>query len=108
MANMHLTGQMDVRETPGGPVLSRVDATLVFLPLNQNTPPQYTGPSVISDLIVGVGRQLQGVDANGDPITWSVPAAHASKISITPGGVLTALVPLTNSVVQVVLDDGRV
>jgi len=72
-----------------------------------NAPPQYTGPTTINDLVVGVGRQLEGFDPDGDLVTWSIDPADASVASVSPAGVLEALAATQDHAITVWLDDGK-
>lgn len=94
-----------------GAIVAKVTVVLSLLAVLPNAPPQYTGPTTITDLIVGVGRQLQFMDPDGDPVTVTVKAAFAQKCSVTPQGVLVALVPLgaggVPEAVEIELDDGK-
>jgi hypothetical protein len=90
----------------------KLNTVIMVRAVNANSPPQYTGPSTINDLVVGQGRALQGFDPDGDVITWSLTdPVDGQKVSITPQGVLTALVPLGSSdslvPITVTLDDGK-
>jgi hypothetical protein len=97
-------------------ILMKLNTVIMVRAVNANAPPQYTGPSSIGDLVVGVGRALQGFDPDGDVIRWSLtnPETDGQKVSVTPEGVLTALVPLGSSAapstlvaISVTLDDGK-
>lgn len=94
-----------------GEIMAKVQVVINLIAVKPNAPPQYTGPTTINDLVVGVGRQLIGMDADGDAITWSVDPKNAEAVSITPGGVLTALRDLgANGVpeaITIYMDDGR-
>lgn len=69
-----------------------------------NDPPQYTGPTTINDLVVGVTRQLQGMDPDGDQITWTMDPSPLATISTS--GVLTPTQAGTGAI-TVHLDDGK-
>jgi hypothetical protein len=86
--------------------VAKVAFVLTLTAVDANDDPQYTGPEVINDLVIGVGEQLQGFDPDGDTITWSVDPAHADKVTISPSGVLTALVPLDAAAITGYMDDG--
>lgn len=103
---LHISGDVR-RNSTEGEIVAKVSAVITLTAVPANAPPQYTGPASINDLVVGVGRQLQGFDPDGDTITWSVAAADATKISVSAGGVLTALQPLSNAAVTIELDDGK-
>lgn len=85
----------------------KISVVLTLSAVLSNAPPQYQGPTTITDLVVGVGRQLQAFDPDGDRITWSVDPTDAAKVSLTAGGVLTALVPLVGEAITIFLDDGK-
>lgn len=87
--------------------MAKISVALTLTAVQANAPPQYTGPLTINDLVVGQGRALQGFDPDGDVIIWSVDPAFASQVTVSPAGVLTALVPLTGVAVTVFLDDGK-
>ncbi len=87
--------------------MARVQAVITITAVAPNAPPQYDGPAVITDLVVGTGRQLVGFDPDNDPIIWSLNPDDANKVSVSPSGVLTALVPLQQSAITVFLDDGK-
>jgi hypothetical protein len=96
-------------------ILAKLNAVIIVRAVAPNASPQYTGPAVIDDLVVGVGRALEGFDPDGDQITWSLtnPEADADQVSLTAQGVLTALVPLGGDAsspgvpIAVTLDDGK-
>lgn len=88
-------------------ILAKVSAVITVRAVQPNSAPQYTGPTSMLDLVVGQARALEGFDPDGDQITWSVDPASASKVSVTPGGALTPLVPLNDEAVTVWLDDGK-
>lgn len=90
-----------------GEVVGRVATVITLTAVPANAPPQYTGPSVINDLVVGQGRALQGFDPDGDVIRWSIDPADAARASVSADGVLVALEPLANVAVTVWLDDGK-
>ena len=90
-----------------GEITMKVKAVITISAVNPNAPPQYTGPSKIVDLVVGTGRALQGFDPDNDVITWSVDPTNAEQVSVSPEGILTALVPLKGAAITVWLDDGR-
>jgi len=91
--------------------VARVPVVLNVIAVNTNAPPQYTGPNEINDLVVGAGRQLQAFDPDGDLITWSVDPANDQQVSVSPAGVLTALMPLGAGgapiAITVWMDDGK-
>jgi len=109
MEQYYISGQLDVRNQPEGVIMGKTVVSISFTAVAANAPPQYTGPSAINDLVVSVGRQLQGFDADGDQFTWSFkdPAAASGKMTLTSGGLATALVPLANQAYEIVLDDGK-
>lgn len=92
-------------------IVAKIQVVINLVAVKPNAPPQYTGPTTINDLIVGVGRQLVGFDADGDAITWSVDPEFEALVEVTPGGVLTAKVPLGTDgkpqAVTIWLDDGK-
>lgn len=88
-------------------ILAKVSAVITVRAVNANAPPQYTGPTTINDLVVGLGRALLGMDPDGDPIVWSIDPANSAQASVTPQGVLTPLVPLDGVAITVWLDDGK-
>jgi hypothetical protein len=93
-------------------ILAKVTAILNVIGVNPNQPPQYVGPQLVTGT-VGVPTQLQGLDGDGDPITWSMDASEWA--TITAGGQLTpskASPVGTNGVavpqqITVYLDDGK-
>lgn len=91
--------------------MAKVAVILNLVASKPNAPPQYTGPTTINDLVIGVGRQLQGFDPDGDQITWSVDPEFEGLVEVTPGGVLTAKSSLgvggTPQAVTIYLDDGK-
>lgn len=87
--------------------MAKVSAVITITAVVPNAPPQYTGPTELVDLVVGQARALEGFDPDGDQITWSVDPADAAKVSVTPSGALTPLVPLAGEAVTVWLDDGK-
>ena len=93
------------------PLLEDILKTLKVIAIGAvlpNAPPQYTGPDTINDLVVGTGRPLQGMDPDGDNLTWSIDPANAAQASVSAGGVLTAKIPLpANTAITVILDDGK-
>lgn len=92
-------------------IMAKVQVVINLIAVKPNSPPQYTGPTTINDLVIGVGRQLVGFDADGDAITWSVDPEFEALVEVTPGGVLTAKVPLGTDgkpqAVTIWLDDGK-
>lgn len=90
-----------------GAIVAKIAIVLTLAAVQSNAPPQYTGPSSILDLVVGVGRQLQGFDPDGDTIVWSIGPDDAAKVSVTSGGILTAITPMSGAPVTVFLDDGK-
>lgn len=94
-----------------GEIMAKVAVILNLVASKPNAPPQYTGPTTINDLVIGVGRQLQGFDPDGDTIAWSVDPEFKELVDITPGGVLTAKTALgtagTPQAVTIWLDDGK-
>jgi len=111
----HISAEVRRGNSPTGELMAKVQAVINVVAVAPNANPQYTGPASINDLVVGQGRQLQGFDPDGDPITWSVAAADAGKVSISPVGIVTALVPLGDNAatppvlvpITVELDDGK-
>lgn len=91
----------------GGTIVAKVSVVLTLTAVASNAPPQYTGETVINDLVINVGRQLEGFDPDSDPITWSVDPANAAQVSVSPSGVLTPLVALDGAAVTVFMDDGK-
>lgn len=87
-------------------ILAKVAAILNVVAVEPNAPPQYTGPTDINDLVVGVGRQLEGFDPDGDSITWSLDAADAERATVSPEGVLVMTAPYDGAI-TVWLDDGK-
>jgi len=87
--------------------MSKVAVGITITAVNPNAPPQYTGPDVINDLVVNVGRQLEGFDPDGDIVTWSIDPADASVASVSPAGVLEALAPTADHAITVWMDDGK-
>ena len=87
--------------------MGRLAVVLTLTAVPANAPPQYTGPAIINDLVVGVGRQLQGFDPDGDTVMWSVDPADVTKVSMSVQGVLTPLLALDAIPVTVWLDDGK-
>ena len=87
--------------------MGRLAVVLTLTAVPANAPPQYTGPLTINDLVVGVGRQLQGFDPDGDTVMWSVDPVDVSKVSVSAQGVLTPLLALDGAAVTVWLDDGK-
>lgn len=104
MDTLELSGNLRNEQ---GLITMKVQAVITLTAVQPNAPPQYTGPAEIVDLVVGQARALEGFDPDGDAITWSVDPADAAKVSVTPGGALTALVPLAGEAVTVWLDDGK-
>lgn len=92
-------------------IMAKVQVVINLIAFKPNSPPQYTGPTTINDLVIGVGRQLQGFDPDGDTITWSVDPEFEALVEVTPGGVLTAKSALGASgvpqAVTIWLDDGK-
>lgn len=92
-------------------IMAKVQVVINLIAVKPNSPPQYTGPTTINDLVIGVGRQLQGFDPDGDTITWSVDPEFEALVEVTPGGVLTAKSALGASgapqAVTIWLDDGK-
>lgn len=92
-------------------IMAKVQVVINLIAVKPNSPPQYTGPTTINDLVIGVGRQLQGFDPDGDAIAWSVDPEFKELVDITPGGVLTAKTALgvagAPQAVTIWLDDGR-
>jgi hypothetical protein len=91
--------------------MAKIAVVIDVVAVAQNAPPQYTGPELINDLVVGAGRQLQGFDPDGDPIVWSVDPAHEADVTVSPAGVLTAKHPLgaqgSPVAITVYMDDGK-
>lgn len=92
--------------------MARTSVLINVIAVRPNQPPQYTGPSQVVGT-VGVPMQLQGVDGDGDPITWSMDTSEYATISA--GGLLTPSketpvdengLPLPQAV-TVHLDDGK-
>jgi hypothetical protein len=91
--------------------LAKVTQILNVIAVDANDPPQYTGPTTINDLVVGVGRQLVGMDPDGDTIAWTIDPADKDKAELTTAGILTMKVPYgstgTPAPITVYLDDGK-
>jgi hypothetical protein len=87
-------------------ILAKVAAILNVIAVEPNAPPQYTGPTDINDLVVGVGRQLEGFDPDGDSLTWSIDPANAEQGTVSPEGVLVMTTPYDGAI-TVWLDDGK-
>jgi hypothetical protein len=100
---------------PQGEVMAKVTVVLSIIAVAPNAPPQMDPAArTITNLTVGVPRALGGIsDPDGDQVTVTVKAGFENKISVTPAGVLTALVPLGNAedgiseAVEIELDDGK-
>lgn len=95
-----------------GDVVAKVSVVLNLIAVKPNAPPQMTGPTTITDLVIGVPRALEGImDPDGDIVTVRVKPGFESKISVTPQGVLMALVALGSAgqpeAVEIELDDGK-
>ena len=88
-------------------LVAKVAQIITIIAVPANAPPQYTGPTLLNDLVVGSGYALEGFDPDGDPITWSIDEQDAAKASVTPAGVLTPLIPLDEVAVTIYLDDGK-
>lgn len=92
-------------------IMAKVQVVINLIAFKPNSPPQYTGPTTINDLVIGVGRQLQGFDPDGDTITWSVDPAFKDLVDVTPGGILTPKVALGTpeqpQAITIWLDDGK-
>lgn len=110
MENFSVQGELPVTNAQGV-IVAKVTVSLGVIAVTSDAPPQYTGPNPINDLVVDVGRQLQGMDPDGDPFTWSVDPADADKVNVTAGGMLTAKKPLgaqgAPETVTVYMDDGK-
>ena len=87
--------------------MAKVAIVVTITAVNPNGPPQYTGPEVIDDLVVGVGRQLDGFDPDGDAIAWSIDPNDESFASVSSSGVLIAKAPTEGRAITVWLDDGK-
>ncbi len=85
-------------------ILAKVSAVIHVRVVNPNAPPQFTGPSEITDGVVGQTRALTGFDPDGDTIAWSMDA-HALA-TISPAGVLT-LNQAGEGDITVYMDDGK-
>lgn len=90
-----------------GATVAKVSVVLTLTAVPANAPPQYTGPTIINDLVVGQGRALQGFDPDGDVVIWGMEPDSAGLISVSAGGVITALAPLNGQAVTITLDDGK-
>lgn len=92
-------------------IMAKVQVVINLIAVKPNAPPQYTGPTTIKDLVIGVGRQLEGFDPDGDPVAWSVDPEFAALVDVTPAGVLTAKTALGANgqpqAVTIYLDDGK-
>jgi len=87
--------------------MSKVAVVITITAVQPNAPPQYTGPDIIDDLVVGVGRQLDGFDPDGDTVQWSIDPADEAFATVSASGVLTALAPSEARAITVWLDDGK-
>jgi hypothetical protein len=92
MGDYFIAGELPVRNSQGE-IMAKVTVTIGIVATRPNGPPQYTGPAVLNDLVVGVGRQLQYMDPDGDNVTVSVPPEFAAKVAVQ-NGILTPLVEL--------------
>lgn len=111
MDSFAITGDLPVTN-PQGEIVAKVVVSLQVVAVVANHPPQYTGPTTMTDLVVNVGRQLQGIDPDaGDTIRWTIDPANEADATVSVSGLFTPKRPIGTpgnpATIIVHMDDGH-
>lgn len=88
MDNFTVRGKLPGFDAQGVQV-AIVEVIIDAVSSDMNSDPIYTGPKQMFDLVVGQARQMQGSDADGDTIKWTMHPEDKEYAEMTPGGLMT-------------------